>query len=142
MKVVKTIAETSTGRNTLFQNTGNNEIMTRQEFVNRIKNPSSVYHEDYYVRNINGIETPVSKPDKSTNNNLDQPLYVVAHRKEINMAKTTASKNGNKKKIPKTSAQKETVIDTTEEDTMEAFYERMRRWKALHGGMSRQESDK
>ena len=71
MKVVKTIAETNTGRNTLFQNTGNNEIMTRQEFVNRIKNPSSVYHKDYYVRNINGIETPVSKPDRSTNNNLD-----------------------------------------------------------------------
>ncbi len=71
MKTVKTIAETSTGRNTLFQNTGNNEIMTRQEFVNRIKNPNSVYHDDYYVRNINGIETPVSKPDKSTNNNLD-----------------------------------------------------------------------
>ncbi len=47
-----------------------------------------------------------------------------------------------KKDTPKTSAQKETVIDTTEEDTMEAFYERMRRWKALHGGMSHQESDK
>ena len=71
MKAVKTIAETSTGRNTLFQNTGNNEIMTRKEFVNRIKNPNSVYHEDYYVRNINGIETPVSKPDRLTNNNLD-----------------------------------------------------------------------
>lgn len=71
MKLVKTIAESSTGRNTLFQNTGNNEIMTRQEFVDRIKNPNSVYHEDYYVRNINGIETPVSKPDRSTNNNLD-----------------------------------------------------------------------
>lgn len=39
--------------------------------------------------------------------------------------------NGNNKEIPKTSAQKETVIDTTEEDTMEAFYERMWRWKAL-----------
>lgn len=50
--------------------------------------------------------------------------------------------NGNKKEIPKTSAQKEAVIDTTEEDTMEAFYERMHRWKALHGGMSQQESDK
>ena len=50
--------------------------------------------------------------------------------------------NSNKKEIPKTSAQKETVIDTTEEDTMEAFYERMHRWKALHGGMSHHESDK
>ena len=49
---------------------------------------------------------------------------------------------GNNKEIPKTSAQKETVIDTTEEDTMEAFYERMHRWKALHGGMSHHESDK
>lgn len=45
--------------------------MTRDEFVKRIKNPNSVYHKDYYVRNINGIETPVSKPDKSTYNNLD-----------------------------------------------------------------------
>jgi outer membrane murein-binding lipoprotein Lpp len=50
--------------------------------------------------------------------------------------------NSNKKEIPKTSAQKETMIDTTEEDTMEAFYERMHRWKALHGGMSHRESDK
>lgn len=48
----------------------------------------------------------------------------------------------NKKEIPQTSAQKESVIDTTEEDTMEAFYERMRRWDALHGGMRQRESDK
>ena len=47
-----------------------------------------------------------------------------------------------KKNPPKTSAQKEAVIDTIEVDTMEGFYERMRRWKALHGGMSHQESDK
>ena len=51
--------------------------------------------------------------------------------------------NGNKKEVPKTSAQKEAVIDTTEVDTMEAFYERMHRWKALHGGMMiHRESDK
>jgi hypothetical protein len=49
---------------------------------------------------------------------------------------------GNKKEIPKTSTQKEAVIDTTEVDTMEAFYERMRRWKALHGYTDRWESDK
>ena len=47
-----------------------------------------------------------------------------------------------KKDTPKTSVQTEAVIDTTEEDTMEAFYERMQRWKALHGGLSHQESDK
>jgi len=32
--------------------------------------------------------------------------------------------------------------DSTKEDTMEAFYERMRRWDALHGGMRQRESDK
>jgi len=33
-------------------------------------------------------------------------------------------------------------VDTTKEDTIKAFYERMMRWKVLHGGMSRWESDK
>ena len=32
--------------------------------------------------------------------------------------------------------------DSTKEDTMVAFYERMRRWDALHGGMRHRESDK
>ncbi len=32
--------------------------------------------------------------------------------------------------------------DSIKEDTMEAFYERMRRWDALHGGMRHRESDK
>ena len=35
-----------------------------------------------------------------------------------------------------------TKADSTKEDTMEAFYERMRRWDALHGGMRHRESDK
>ena len=71
MKTVKGIEQTSTGRNITFQNTGNHEIMSRSEFVSRIKNTSSVYHKDYVVKVINGIETPVSKPDRLTNNNLD-----------------------------------------------------------------------
>jgi len=50
--------------------------------------------------------------------------------------------NRGTKEIQKTPAQNETVVDTTKEDTMEAFYERIRRWKVLYGGMSRQESDK
>lgn len=37
---------------------------------------------------------------------------------------------------------KDSQVDTSEEDTMEAFYERMRRWDALHGGMRQRESDK
>ncbi len=38
--------------------------------------------------------------------------------------------------------QTESMMDTTKKDTMEAFYERMRQWRVLHGGMSRWESDK
>ena len=32
--------------------------------------------------------------------------------------------------------------DSTKADSMKAFYERMRRWDALHGGMRQRESDK
>ena len=38
--------------------------------------------------------------------------------------------------------QTESMMDTTKKDTMEAFYERMRQWRVLHGGMSKWESDK
>ena len=38
--------------------------------------------------------------------------------------------------------QTESMMDTTMKDTMEAFYERMRQWRVLHGGMSSWESDK
>lgn len=38
--------------------------------------------------------------------------------------------------------QTESMMDTTKKDTMGAFYERMMRWRVLHGGMSRWESDK
>jgi hypothetical protein len=49
-------------------------------------------------------------------------------------------RNGENKKPPV--EQKEVIIDTNEEDTMEAFYERMRCWKVLHGGAAHRESDK
>ena len=49
-------------------------------------------------------------------------------------------RNGLDKKPPV--EQKEVVVDTNEEDTMEAFYERMRRWEVLHGGAAHRESDK
>ena len=38
--------------------------------------------------------------------------------------------------------QTEAVVDTTEEDTMAAYYERMQRWKALHEWTDRWESEK
>ena len=70
MQMVKCIKENETGRNILFQNIQNHEIMSRKEFVNRINNPNSSYHENYIVKEINGIDTPVSKPDRNKNNNL------------------------------------------------------------------------
>lgn len=38
--------------------------------------------------------------------------------------------------------QTEAVVDPTEEDTMAAYYERMQRWKALHGWTDHWESEK
>lgn len=38
--------------------------------------------------------------------------------------------------------QAEIKADSLKEDSMKAFYERMRRWDALHGGMRHRESDK
>ena len=49
-------------------------------------------------------------------------------------------RNGENKKPPV--EQKEVIIDTNEEDTMKAFYERMRRWEVLHVGAAHRESDK
>ncbi|MBR4468708.1 MAG: hypothetical protein IKS53_04660 [Bacteroidales bacterium] len=38
--------------------------------------------------------------------------------------------------------QTEIESDSLKEDSLKAFYERMRRWDALHGGMRHRESDK
>jgi|AKZA01.1.fsa_nt_gi hypothetical protein len=70
MTKVKVISQSKTGRNEVFQNTGNNRIIDRKQFVKAIENPNSVYNENYYVKVINGIKTPVSKPDGNKHNNL------------------------------------------------------------------------
>ena len=45
--------------------------------------------------------------------------------------------DGRKKEVQKTPAQTEAMADSTEkEDTMKAFYERMRHWKVLLKGAS------
>ena len=49
--------------------------------------------------------------------------------------------NHGKDKVPAVE-QTEATVDTTKEDTMAAFYERMQRWKALHGWTDRWESEK
>lgn len=66
-KRVETITESSTGRNTRFHDNLTGLDMTRKQFVDRIKRGE---YEGYHIRNINGIETPVSNPDKKESNNL------------------------------------------------------------------------
>ena len=41
--------------------------MSRAEFVRRIK---AGEYEDYHVRRINNVDTPVSNPNKKKRNNL------------------------------------------------------------------------
>mgnify|MGYP001115380553 CR=1 FL=1 len=70
-KSVKTITENKTGRNIKFKDTKTNRSFNRKEFVSKIENTNSKYHDIYHIRKINGIKTPVSNPDKSDRNNLD-----------------------------------------------------------------------
>lgn len=53
------------------------------------------------------------------------------HRKELSLPPS----NGQRE-------QTEIKADSLKEDSMKVFYERMRRWDALHGGMRQRESDK
>ena len=66
-KSVKVIKESETGRNLQFENKNTGEKMSRTEFVKQIKNGN---YKGYYVKKVNGIETPVSKPDDKKSNNL------------------------------------------------------------------------
>ena len=66
-KHVSVTKETSTGRNTRYHDNYNGSDMSRPEFVREIKRGN---YDNYHVRNINGVPTPVSNPDRSTNNNL------------------------------------------------------------------------
>ena len=59
--------ENSTGRNTRFHDNYTNTDMTRAQFVREIRSGN---YENYHVRMVNGVATPVSNPDSSTNNNL------------------------------------------------------------------------
>lgn len=67
MKRVTVTKETSTGRNIKFHDNRTGKNMTRSQFVSKI---NSGAYKNYHVRTINGVKTPVSNPDRSTNNNL------------------------------------------------------------------------
>lgn len=66
-KRITVTSEDISGRNLKFRDNYNDKNMTRQEFVNEINLGN---YPKYHVRNINGLLTPVSNPDKSQNNNL------------------------------------------------------------------------
>ena len=59
--------ENDSGRNTNFKDTDTGRYMNRAQFVKSIEHGS---YEDYHVRVINGVPTPVSNPDNAANNNL------------------------------------------------------------------------
>lgn len=59
--------ETESGRNTGFRDNRTGEKMNRSELVSAIK---AGEYPDYHVRNVNGLPTPVSNPDRKKDNNL------------------------------------------------------------------------
>ena len=65
--MIKVLVESSTGRNLVFLDTKTGKKMTSAVFVKKIKHGN---YEKFYVRVINGIETPCSKPDGNPRNNL------------------------------------------------------------------------
>ncbi|HCJ08277.1 MAG TPA: hypothetical protein DHV96_07935 [Lachnospiraceae bacterium] len=66
-KRVSVTSESNTGRNERFHDNYKNTDMTRSQFVREIRNGN---YDNFHVRMINGVATPVSNPDKSINNNL------------------------------------------------------------------------
>jgi len=66
-KRITVTQESATGRNEIFRDNYKYTNMTRCKFVKEIQRGN---YENYHIREINGIKTPVSNPDKSQNNNL------------------------------------------------------------------------
>lgn len=66
-KQVEVIKESETGRNEKFIDNSTGKTMTRTQFVKEIQKGN---YDDYHVREINGVKTPVSNPDGKKNNNL------------------------------------------------------------------------
>lgn len=67
-KRVIVTSESGSGRNLRFHDNYSGADMTRRQFVDAIEQGS---YPRYHVREVNGVKTPCSNPDGSTNNNLD-----------------------------------------------------------------------
>lgn len=59
--------QSASGRNLTFHDNVTGRNMNAQQFVRSIELGN---YPGYHVRNINGIDTPVSNPDSSRGNNL------------------------------------------------------------------------
>lgn len=66
-KRISVLSEDENGRNEKFRDNVSGIGMTRNQFVKEIEKGN---YENYHIRVINEIKTPVSNPDKSENNNL------------------------------------------------------------------------
>ena len=66
-KPVMVLKETETGRNELFCDLSNGDMFDREDFVAGIGNGK---YPGYTVASIDGLATPLSKPDGVTSNNL------------------------------------------------------------------------
>lgn len=66
-KRIAVIEENEVGRNLRFRDNVTGNIMSREEFIQKIE---AGQYPHYHVRVVNGIKTPVSNPDSSENNNL------------------------------------------------------------------------
>ncbi len=66
-KPVIVIGKADSGRNETFFDLIKNEVFSRIEFVSRIKKGQ---YPGYFVKIVQGVATPVSRPDKRRSNNL------------------------------------------------------------------------
>ena len=66
-KRVSVTRESDSGRNQQFHDNASGRSMTRAEFVRQIQSGN---YDNYHVRRVNGVPTPVSNPDGSDRNNL------------------------------------------------------------------------
>ncbi|MDQ3686044.1 MAG: hypothetical protein M3430_10655 [Acidobacteriota bacterium] len=67
-KRISVTRESESGRNQQFRDNRTGQQMSRPELVRQIRQGN---YDNYHVRNINGVPTPVSNPDNSENNNLE-----------------------------------------------------------------------
>lgn len=66
-KRIDVTQENTSGRNQKFHDNYTGQDMSRPQFVNKIKNGE---YDNYHIRKINNVNTPVSNPDSTKNNNL------------------------------------------------------------------------